>query len=214
MDNPAGCTRVCRSRTDSHLHNFGSHLRFSLNHCRLLRELHGFGFHIAVTERIILYFVGDFTIQATPAAATVRAGQSAEFQIAITPSGDFSAPIALSCSGLPALTTCVFSPSMLPTGQQNASLTIQTVGSTESASVLPPRMGGATAIFAGLIVWLLPWSSRRRRYFGVLMFAIISSAALLVTGCGGGGGKGTYQISVTAQTTEQSQTSPTPSPLT
>lgn len=156
----------------------------------------------------ILYFVGDFTIQATPAAATVRAGQSAEFQIAITPSGDFSAPIALSCSGLPALTTCVFSPSMLPTGQQNASLTIQTVGSTESASVLPPRMGGATAIFAGLIVWLLPWSSRRRRYFGVLMFAIISSAALLVTGCGGGGGKGTYQISVTAQTTEQSQNIP------
>lgn len=153
----------------------------------------------------ILYFVGDFTIQVTPAAATVRAGQPAAFQIAITPSGGFSAPIALSCSGLPAGTTCVFSPSTLPSGQQNASLKIQKGGSTESASVLRPRMGGATAIFAGLLVWLLPWSSRRRRSLGVLIFAIISSTALLATGCGGGGGKRTYQISVTAQTTEPSQ---------
>ncbi len=170
----------------------------------------------ALTETIP-YFIGDFSIKPTPAAVTVAAGQPASFQLAITPSGGFNAPMALSCSGLPALATCVFNPSALPSGQGQVALTIQTVGSTRAA--LSPSSesssDGAVVILAGLIFCLLPSRSTRKRLTTVLLFAILSLPALLTTSCGGGGGSrsntgsytpaGSYQVSVTAQTTEPSQ---------
>lgn len=149
---------------------------------------------------------------------TVTAGQSATFQIAITPSGGLSAPIAFACSGLPALATCVFNPPTLSSGQGQVSLKVQTAGSAQSASLSPSSKwstGGAAAVLAGLVFWLLPSRSRRKRFASFLVLAIVSLAALLATSCGGGGGSGsgpgnftpsgTYQLSVTAHTTEPSQ---------
>jgi hypothetical protein len=171
----------------------------------------------ALTESIP-YFIGDFSIQATPAAATVTAGQAATFQLAIEPSGGFSAPMTFSCSGLPALAACVFSPSTLSSGQGTVSLKVQTVSAAQSASLSPSwsvPTGGAAAVFAGLVFWLLPSRSRRKRFASFLVLVIVSLAAILTTSCGGGGGKGSrtgnstppgsYQLSVTAKTTEPSQ---------
>jgi hypothetical protein len=39
----------------------------------------------SVLTESVVYFVGDFSIQSTPTTATVAAGQSATFQLAVTP---------------------------------------------------------------------------------------------------------------------------------
>jgi len=168
-----------------------------------------------LTESVV-YFVGGFSIQSTPTTATVTAGQSATFQLAIMASGGFSAPLSFSCSGLPAQATCVFSPSTLSMGQGQVALSIHTVGSTQSASLShSPSLTttGATAILAGLVFCFLPSSSRRKRFVSFLVLAIFGFVTLITTSCGGGSGHGTtgstspvsYQVSVTAQTTEPSQ---------
>ena len=170
----------------------------------------------ALTESIS-YFVGDFSIQATPSTATVTSGQSATIQLAISPSGGFNAPLTFACSGLPAFATCAFSPSTLSSGQGQVSLNIQTAGATQSASLSPSSKlsaGGAAAVLAGLVCCL----SRRKRFVSFFVFAIVSLLALLATSCGGGGSgggsgsgngnrtpAGNYQLTITAQTNEPSQ---------
>jgi hypothetical protein len=52
----------------------------------------------------------DFTVAATPASRTVVRNASSSYTISITPSGGFSAPVALSASGLPAGTSGSFAP--------------------------------------------------------------------------------------------------------
>jgi len=164
----------------------------------------------------VTYFIGDFSIQSTPATATVNAGQSAAFQFAVTPAGGFSAPMNFSCSGLPALATCEFSPSTLSSGQGQIALTIHTTGSAQSAALSPSYQlpGGVTAIFAGFVFCLLPSRSGRKRLASSLVLAMISMTTLFFTGCASGSSgssqkdrtpAGTYQVSVTAQTTEPSQ---------
>jgi Bacterial Ig-like domain (group 3)/FG-GAP-like repeat len=170
----------------------------------------------SVLTESVVFFVGGFSIQSTPTTATVTAGQSATFQLAITASGGFSAPLSFSCSGLPAQATCVFSPSTLSMGQGQVALSIHTVGSTQSASLIQsPSLTttGATAILAGLVFCFLPSASRRKRFVSFLVLAIFGFVTLITTSCGGGSGHGTtgstspvsYQVSVTAQTTEPSQ---------
>lgn len=164
----------------------------------------------------IPYFVGDFSIQATPTAATVVAGQSAAFQLAIVPSGGFSAPITFSCSGLPAFAACTFSPSTLA-GQGKADLSIQTTGSEQSLlldpSSKPSSSGRSAAILAALMLCFIPSRSRRKSYAKFFFLCTLSLAALLTTSCGGNGPgpvknrtpAGIYQVSVVAATTEPSQ---------
>jgi hypothetical protein len=101
-------------------------------------------------------------------------------------------------------------------GQGQVALSIHTVGSTQSASSSQsPSLTttGATAILAGLVFCFLPSSSRRKRFVSFLVLAIFGFVTLITTSCGGGSGHGTtgstspvsYQVSVTAQTTEPSQ---------
>jgi hypothetical protein len=163
------------------------------------------------------YFIGDFSIQAVPATATVTAGQSGTFQVALAASGGFSAPMAFSCSGLPSLATCTFSPSTLSTGQGQVSLRIQTAGSAQTASLNNPvklPAAGAGAILAGFLFFLLPARERRRRFVSLLCLVLASFAVFPTISCGGGGGGksgGTqtppqnYQVTITAATTEPSQ---------
>jgi hypothetical protein len=171
----------------------------------------------AALTQSVSYFIGDFSIQSTRASATVSAGQAATFQFAIAPAGGFNAPMTFSCSGLPALATCDFSPSSLSSGQGQLSLTIHTTGPTQSAALRPSSelpAGGVTAIMAGFIFCLLPSRSGRKWLARTVVLVAISIATLFSVGCASGSSSssqkdrtpaGTYQVSVMAQTTEPSQ---------
>src|SRR5207245_9508082 len=53
---------------------------------------------------------GDSSVASSPSSATITAGQSGTFTLTVTPQGSFTSPISFSCSGLPALAGCAFSP--------------------------------------------------------------------------------------------------------
>jgi len=60
----------------------------------------------------------DYSIQAQPKSATIRAGQSATFSITLTATGGYSGTINLSCGSLPSEATCSFTQaSVNPAGE-------------------------------------------------------------------------------------------------
>lgn len=69
----------------------------------------------------------DFLLSATPpTTVTVSAGQTANYTVAVTPENGFSQTVALTCSGGPALSTCVVSPSsVLLNGIASSSVTVK-----------------------------------------------------------------------------------------
>jgi len=79
--------------------------------------------------------VGDFGGTITPTIRNIAQGHTAQYAIAITPTGGFNAPVTLSVSGLPAGTTASFNQNPIPNGSGQVVLTATTTGSTPSPSV-------------------------------------------------------------------------------
>ncbi len=86
----------------------------------------------------------DFALSANPASASVSAGQSASFAVAIAPAGGFAGNVSLQCSGTPALSNCSISPTTVAVGGSNAAsatITVTTTGSAGAAGVPSPFSG-------------------------------------------------------------------------
>lgn len=71
-----------------------------------------------------------------PTSATVTAGQAANFLFTITPSGSFDQPVSFSCSGLPAKSSCSFSPAQITPGSNPTDVAL-TINTTANGSALP-----------------------------------------------------------------------------
>jgi hypothetical protein len=143
------------------------------------------------------------------ASGPVTAGQSAFYGLSVV---SFAPnPAVLSCSGLPALAACSFSPPSV-TGQTNTNLTITTVMPIRSAQFT--KRNGAFPVYAVLLPLLGLFLTLRKGRTGIGKgkTRLSASAALLtlifLVGCGGGsstpptlhGGTpaGTYTVTVTA----------------
>ena len=83
---------------------------------------------------------GDFSLSVSPTSASVARGGAATLTVMATPSGGFSSPITLSCSGLGGV-SCVFSPNVITPG-----------GGAVSAAVTVSVSQGYTPVAA--MVWL------------------------------------------------------------
>ena len=81
--------------------------------------------------------VTSFSVAASPASATVDAGQAARFQVTLAPqAGPFSGSIALACGNLPPGVTCTFNPPTVTPGgaaSQSAVTIATTPRSAQSA---------------------------------------------------------------------------------
>ncbi len=89
--------------------------------------------------------VADFTVSATPAAATVTAGQSVQTIVAVMPANGFTQTVTFACSGLPAGATCSFSPaSVTPAGSAASSTSLTIATATRTASLGFERGGPPT----------------------------------------------------------------------
>ena len=147
---------------------------------------------------------GDFSITATPGTVSIYTGQSAAVAVSVTSLNGFNQPLALSCSGLPANTTCSFTPASLPNGEGATKLVIQTAAPHETEAASASR---SVLALGALIVFLLPGWRRRRLLAWLPVMVMASVIAMGMTGCGspnplsGGTPPGTYQVSVTATTT-------------
>ena len=156
---------------------------------------------------------GDFSVSASPAGATIKAGQTATFTITVSPVNGLTSPVTFACSGLPAASGCTFSPaSVTPNGSP--------ISTTLTISTTAP--GAAAVPFAGLRPWtFVSWSlatmlgflmlrtgalGRNARRYSVV-FGCIALLLCLVS-CGGGNGPqqnpqngtppGAFSITVTA----------------
>ncbi len=96
--------------------------------------------------------VTNFGVGAQPASATVPAGQSAVYQVAVAAQGGpFTSGVTLGCTGLPAGATCSFNPPVVTPGAGTAqsTLTISTTaraaGSRRAAKRPPLALAGRFA---------------------------------------------------------------------
>jgi hypothetical protein len=143
---------------------------------------------------------------------TVNAGQTVSAPINVTGAAGFSGQITFACSGLPANTSCSFSPATINLSGTPAVPTLLTVNTAASTSTSQLRQSGggglgAVAYGLGLAGLIIFWPIRRKgsRVWAMLM-CTFALAAVGLTSCSAGSGAaptpattaGTYNFTVTA----------------
>jgi hypothetical protein len=121
-------------------------------------------------------------------SATINVGQTATYNLAVTPADGFTGTLAVSCTGAPAGMQCTGNPASLTISGANPVSVTFTVGPMASAENTLPFKGSsaalALALFFGLISASFRRAGQRLRRFSVTIVA----CALLLAGlsCGGG----------------------------
>jgi hypothetical protein len=107
-----------------------------------------------------------FSVVASPSSATVSAGSSASYALAVTPIGGFTGKVSFACLGAPAGIECSFPvQSITLNGSSQSSVTI-TVRTTSPVTV------------AGMTAGLPSGRSQRMRWLLVLLLAALAIASL------------------------------------
>jgi hypothetical protein len=155
---------------------------------------------------------GDFIIDASPASATIKAGQTATFIITISPVNGLNSAITFSCSGLPAASSCNFSPASLTPGGSPVSTTL-TITTTAPSSAATPIAGLIPWTFAAwpvamvLGLFVVSIGNRSKKVWRWSLAFGATALAFCLVSCGGGNSTpppnigtppGTSSITVTA----------------
>ena len=146
-------------------------------------------------------FFADFSVSATPPLASVTAGNSTSYTVAVTPINGFNQVVLLSCANLPAEATCTYSPPGLTlngTTSATASLTVETTAPAPANAPGPRSRGGPPLgtvglwieAMCGLGVLMLIALAYRQRARGtrqarasVTVLALVLLLAAFVTAC-------------------------------
>jgi FG-GAP-like repeat/Abnormal spindle-like microcephaly-assoc'd, ASPM-SPD-2-Hydin/FG-GAP repeat len=173
----------------------------------------------------------DFSMTPGSAStASVNAGQTANYSIAVAPAGGFAQSVALSRSGGPAGSTCTVAPTTIALSGTAAQTAMVTVATAAHGWLLPfgryrprvtryrptPMTLALVALFLLMVVASLLWRRRQNlAWVRAAAFAALAALGLTLTSCGGGsassgGGTnpqaGTYTINVTGNFTTGSTT--------
>ena len=175
----------------------------------------GTGFSASTSNVFVeVISAADFSISASPSAQSVYTGETATYKVTITPGTGFNLPVTLSCSQLPANTTCYFPQFTVPAGGTSAALIVQTSAPSAApkTSLLSTRI--RVAALAGLLLLFIPGRLRRRRNGWPIILAIFALFAVgaFLGGCSapgpltGGTPVGSQTVEVTGVATNGSQT--------
>ncbi len=134
-------------------------------------------------------------------AATIKAGQTATYNLQVTPNNGFNGTVALTCTGAPISSTCSVSPASVAVSGSSGAAFVVSLSNTSSVMTLPfgkvPGIPRFPAVFGvvGLLLSLLAWCLVRQgglagrrlvRVAASAALAVCAAAWLLVSGCGGG----------------------------
>jgi hypothetical protein len=161
---------------------------------------------------------------------TVTAGQSVTFALTMFAASGSNLSFTMTCAGLPANSSCAFSPNPFAPGPPPNGSQVQVTFSTRAASFSVPLsrqgkpgplpidllgFGGLVAAIAGLFA---KRSNKPNRRLGWVTIAAVTVLAVAIVGCGGGGGpsptvtpsggtpKGISNITVTATSASTTMT--------
>ena len=173
----------------------------------------------------------DFTIGAVTPTAAITAGGTASYSVVLTSIAGFSAPLNMSCTGLPKETSCSFSANpVTPTPDG----TVVTVGISTAERTMAPPIGqirvtppslairNLNLVWAACLLMLLLFggitagTQRGRSAAATLVFA--AGLILFSVACNGGGATGapagtpagTYTINIVASSADGTITHSTP----
>ncbi len=148
----------------------------------------------STSSPVTVNVAADFDFTPATSAVTVTRGSAGTAMLTITGHTGYNSKInfiATSCTGLPAESTCSFSPASVM-GSGSTTVTIKTTApKTASLSPLNWWATSSGGIFAGL--FLLGTGSRRRRWgrsLSLLAFAFLITMTITMTACGGGSSGG------------------------
>jgi hypothetical protein len=138
----------------------------------------------------------NFSLTSSPQSATIKAGQTATFTLTVSPAGGFNSMVSFNCMGLPANSSCTFTPpTVTPNGAPvSTMLTIQTSAPQAAAAsgIRPPSAAfawpAAIAFTLGLLSLVNPQTRKRAQArmwipAGVLL---LFSFFFFLAGCGSG----------------------------
>ena len=141
----------------------------------------------AVSAAFLANVVAPFAFGANITSATVAAGQTAIYNLALdapNPASTFAGTVALSCSGAPAGTTCSINPASItfPTANNIVPFTV-IVATTTSAAVHPAfPFRGLPVVFAGVLALAVSLKGNRKHLWQLGLVAVL---AFGISSCGG-----------------------------
>jgi hypothetical protein len=155
----------------------------------------------------------NFSASILPASATVVAGGSAHYSVAVNASPGFGANVSLNCISLPVGASCGFSPSSLSfngSNNESSALTVTTTARPPTTITSRKWRGPVYALWLmvpGMALLGLGGSKRRRnRLLGFLVLSTLFALVVLLPACSttkqqpvvSGTPAGTYPVTVTA----------------
>jgi uncharacterized protein (TIGR03118 family) len=142
--------------------------------------------------------VTTFGFSASTPALTVVHGKSVSATLAVTPVNGFAGAVTLGCTGLPANSTCSFTPATVTVNSNAPATATVTIATNPGASAALREKGGASTYLALLMLpcgLLLFGAGRKRRgtiavsLCALFAGAMVASSAL--SGCGSAAATGT-----------------------
>jgi len=153
--------------------------------------------HITHSFGVVFNSTFDFAINNNSAPETVTAGQTASYNLDVRPLGNgstFPASVTLLCSGLPALSTCSFTPGSVGSGSGDTNVVVN-VRTTAAIPASAQVIGGSLKYALAVSLVLLGFGGMKRAPRGKLLgvLFVVLMVVGLENGCGGassGGGGG------------------------
>jgi hypothetical protein len=127
----------------------------------------------------------DFTVSASPSSATIKAGQTATFNITLTPSGGYAGTARLSCGALPSEAACNFSSASVTPANGSPGTTMLTISTTAPVMASGGSPGTALPVLAavGLVCLALAPAGKSRRFRSILVVLWLAGIFAAIIGC-------------------------------
>ncbi len=168
--------------------------------------------NILLAQTSVTANLSDYTMAISPSNQSVVAGNTASYQVTLTPVPLYSSQISLTCSGVPAAAACNFTNSQvtLPgaspgSSTLNLTTTVRPINTTSNSFLR--HFYALWLIVPGIsLIGMRSSDRRRRRIAGLLMLLTVFSLLVLLPACAhgvvqppvSGTPAGTYTIIVTA----------------